>query len=231
MIQVRTSQKRGHVKEGWLNSYFTFSFAEYYDPRHMGFKTLRVINEDRVDAHQGFGMHPHRDMEIITYMISGTLEHKDSMGNTLSINAGDVQRMSAGTGVLHSEMNNSSKEAHLLQIWIFPEKKGIAPSYEQRCFSPQEKLNMFCLLVSKKKERDSLLIHQDVALCATILEKGKELEYPLAKDRSAWVQVVSGKLELNGNVLVAGDGAAIEHEKKLHFSAREKAEFLLFDLK
>jgi quercetin 2,3-dioxygenase len=234
MITIRPAKERGHADHGWLNSYFTFSFAEYYDPKHVHFRSLRVINDDRVAPGRGFGMHPHNDMEIVTYVLEGELAHKDSMGTGATIVPGEVQRMSAGTGVLHSEFNQSkSDEVHLLQIWIFPEKKGIDPSYEQKYFADDEKLNRFRVVASRDARDGSVKINQDASIHATLLEEGKSATYSLDKGRYAWIQVARGSVTLNGKKMDAGDGAAISDEEKLTLvgnTSGKKAEVLLFDL-
>jgi hypothetical protein len=234
MITVRPGEARGHFDHGWLNTFHTFSFADYYDPKHTHFRNLRVINEDTVQPGGGFGTHPHRDMEIITYILQGALSHKDSMGTGSTIRSGDVQRMSAGTGVLHSEFNHSPNElVRLLQIWIFPEQRGLKPSYEQKTFSTEEKLNKLRLVASRDGSEGSVTIHQDVRLYAGLLEGGKGVRHELPAGRGAWIQVTSGAVEVNGKRLVAGDGAAIEEEKGLEITGRDeqgRAEFLLFDL-
>jgi len=234
MITIRPAKERGHANHGWLDTYHTFSFADYYDPKNVHFRTLRVINEDRVAPGYGFGTHPHNDMEIITYVLNGALAHKDSMGNGSAIVPGEVQRMSAGTGVLHSEFNHSNdEEVHLYQIWIFPEKKGIEPSYEQKFFSDEEKLNRLRVIASPTAEDGAVKIHQDARLLATILEEGKSVTHELKKGRGAWIQVASGSVNLNGKTLTAGDGAAISDEEKLTLTGNangKKAEVLLFDL-
>ncbi|MEQ1876474.1 MAG: pirin family protein [Bdellovibrionia bacterium] len=232
MIQVRKSKERGHANHGWLDSYHTFSFADYYDPEHMGFATLRVINEDWVEAGQGFGTHPHRDMEIITYVLEGAIRHKDSMGNTSVIKPGDVQRMTAGTGVTHSEFNDSPKDKlHLLQIWILPESRGLKPSYEQKNFTTDDKRNRLRLIASRDGADGSVVVHQDVKLFAAHLEAGKTLEYSLEPGRRGWVQVAKGKIELSGKELGSGDGAAVVEGGKLVFRGIESSsEFLFFDL-
>ena len=223
MIQIRKSKDRGYFNHGWLETYHTFSFADYHDPAHMHFRTLRVINEDRVAPGQGFPDHSHQDMEIITVILEGKIQHRDSMGNQTIIAPGEVQRMSAGTGVTHSEFNPSPTEPlHLLQIWILPEKKGLAPGYEQHAFSRAERLNRFCLAAIK--------IHQDVDLYTSLLEEGKEEEFLLRKNRYAWIQIAGGSVEMNGQILKAGDGAAISDETRLKMKALSSAEFLLFDL-
>jgi len=234
MITIRPAQERGHADHGWLNSYFTFSFADYYDPKHVHFRSLRVINDDRVAPGRGFGMHPHNDMEIVTYVLEGELAHKDSMGTGATIVPGEVQRMSAGTGVLHSEFNQSkSDQVHLLQIWILPEKKGIVPSYEQKFFADDEKLNRFRVVASRDARDGSVKINQDASIHATLLEEGKSATYTLEKGRYAWIQVARGSVTLNGKTLNAGDGAAISDEDKVTLvgnSSAKKAEVLLFDL-
>jgi redox-sensitive bicupin YhaK (pirin superfamily) len=234
MIRVRPADQRGHFDHGWLNTYHTFSFADYYDPANMGFRSLRVINEDWVHPGQGFGMHPHRDMEIVTYVLEGGLSHKDSMGNGSTILPGDVQRMSAGTGVLHSEFNHSKDESvHLLQIWLLPEERGIKPSYEQKNFSRDEKLNRLRLLASPDGREGSVAIHQDAELYTSVLEGGKVVDYDLKPGRHAWLQVARGNVEVNGKQLKHGDGAAISDESKLTITGRavsEDTEILLFNL-
>jgi len=231
MIITRKSSERGHADHGWLDTYHTFSFNTYYDQKFMGFRHLRVINEDYVKAGNGFGTHPHNDMEIITYIVKGALEHKDSMGNGSVIRRGDIQRMSAGTGVMHSEFNPSSTEdVHLLQIWIFPEKRGIEPSYEEKRFDDSEKVDTLRLLVSKDGENGSVRINQDAKLYSSILNEGKELTYTLDPARHAWLQVIGGSINVNGSELRAGDGAGVKEESELKIKANEKSEFLLFDL-
>lgn len=228
MLQIRPRDERGHFDHGWLNTYHTFSFDRYYDPRHMGFRALRVINEDRVAPAQGFGTHPHRDMEIITYILEGALEHKDSMGTGSIIRPGEIQRMSAGTGVTHSEFNPSRTEpVHLLQIWILPEARGIKPSYEQKQFSRDEIHGKLQLIASREPTAGAVKIHQDVRLFATSLD-GETIQYELAKDRYAWVQIARGTIKLNGTALEAGDGAAVSEESVLKLSGAGEA--LLFDL-
>lgn len=233
MIAIRPSNERGHADHGWLNTYHTFSFADYYDPRFMNFRALRVINEDVVAPGQGFGMHPHHNMEIITYVLAGSLEHKDSMGNIGQIKPGEVQRMSAGTGVLHSEYNASKTEpVHLLQIWILPEEKGIKPSYEQKAFSLEERTGTLRLVASPNAEDGSVKINQDAKLFVSVLKPGQSVSYDLASGRNAWLQVARGAVKLGSEFLNAGDGAAARDEKKLVITNEGKieAEFLLFDL-
>ena len=231
MITVRRSQDRGHYDHGWLDTRHTFPFAEYHDPRHMGFRVLRVINEDRVRPGQGFGTHPHRDMEIVSYVLSGALEHRDSMGNGSTIRPGEVQRMSAGTGVLHSEFNPSASEpVHFLQIWILPERPGLAPGYEQKRFPEEEKRGRLRLLASPDGRDGSVTIHQDARILAASLEAGEEVRHALAPGRHAWVQVTRGEVELAGERLAAGDGASLSGEAAATVRGRSTAEVLLFDL-
>jgi len=231
MIKLRKSEERGHANHGWLDSYHSFSFSRYYDPEHMQYSVLRVINEDVVAPDMGFGMHPHRDMEIVTYMLSGQLRHMDNLGNGSVIRTGDVQRMTAGTGIVHSEFNASSEEpAHLLQIWLLPERNDLQPGYEEKHFDQSEKLNQWRLIASRDAREGSLLIHQDVSLFATVLEQGKSMSYELAAERSAYLQVARGRVDLNGEVLLAGDAAKIEGQQLIELQAFEDAEMLLFDL-
>jgi len=227
MIHVRKADERSHFDHGWLDTYHTFSFADYYDPDFMGFRALRVINEDRVKPGHGFGTHSHRDMEIVTYVLEGALAHRDSMGTGSVIRPGEVQRMSAGTGVLHSETNPSRDEGvHFLQIWILPERRGIEPGYEQKAFPPAE--GQLRLVASHDGGDGSLTIHQDAKLFAGTVTDGKTITYELPKGRYAWLQVTRGTVELNGQTLHAGDGAAIEDERTLNL--RGNGEVLLFDL-
>lgn len=234
MITTRPAAERGHFDHGWLNTYHTFSFADYHDPRHTHFRGLRVINEDTVQPGGGFGTHPHRDMEIITYILQGAVAHKDSMGTGSIIVPGDVQRMSAGTGVLHSEFNHSRDElVHLLQIWIFPSERGLKPSYEQKTFTAEEKLNRLRLVASPDASEGSVILHSDARIYGSLLGPGASVTHALAQERGAWIQVVSGAIEVNGKRLAAGDGAAIENEKLLTITGRAesgRSEFLLFDL-
>src|SRR3954447_18656828 len=232
MITIRRSNERGKANYGWLDTNYTFSFSEYYDPRFMGFRDLRVINEDYIEPDQGFPKHGHRDMEIITYMISGELSHRDSMGNGETIHPHEVQRMTAGTGVLHSEYSSPTDKTHLLQIWILPEKKNLQPSYEQKFFTAEEKQGKLRLVASRGGDDGLVMINQDVNLYASILGKDETVSHNLAEGRHAWVQLISGSLNVNGEVLTAGDGAAISEENRLEMKALEnKAEFLVFDLK
>ena len=233
MLTKRPANERGHVNHGWLDTYHTFSFADYYDPKNIHFRTLRVINEDRVAAGQGFGMHPHRDMEIITYILSGALEHRDSMGNGGIIQAGDVQRMSAGSGVLHSEFNPSATEpVHLLQIWIFPEEHGLMPEYEQRTFHDADKRNTFCRIASHDGQNDNMQIHQDATLYSSVISDSVELRHHFIKGRAGFLQIVRGSVVANGIELKHGDALTVEDEESLRIQAPKngEAEFLLFDL-
>jgi len=231
MITLRRSEERGHANHGWLDSYHTFSFAGYFDPNHMGFRSLRVINEDRVAPGEGFGTHPHRDMEIISYVLSGSLAHKDSMGNGSAMKQGDVQRMSAGTGVTHSEFNGSKTDpVHFLQIWIMPEESGTKPGYEQKYFDDAEKRGKLRLVASRNGEDGSVKIQQDAKLFATLLEAGETVRYALDPARHAWIQVIRGEITLGETVLRAGDGAAMSEENEVVIAGRDKAEVLLFDL-
>jgi quercetin 2,3-dioxygenase len=233
MITFRPSRERGHANHGWLDTHFTFSFADYYDPKHMGFRDLRVINEDRVSAGQGFGKHPHRDMEILTYIVEGEISHRDSMGRGATIKQNDVQRMSAGTGVMHSEVNQSKQPVHLLQIWILPEAEGLKPSYEDRTFPAEEKRNRLRLIASHDGREHSTTINQDASVYASLLDSGQSLELDLKPGRHAWVQLIRGELEVNGNKLRGGDGASLSDEAKLRISSiadKGEAEFLVFDL-
>ena len=231
MIDIRRSAERGGGDFGWLKTQHSFSFDTYHDPRFMGFRSLRVINEDRVQAGHGFPMHPHRDMEIITYVLEGALEHKDSMGNGSIIRPGDGQRMSAGTGVRHSEANASKTDAaHLLQIWILPDRRGHEPGYEQKAFPEAEKRGKLRLIASPDGSDGSVTIHQDAKLYASLLQPGQEVKHELGKGRYAWLQVAKGAVELNGQSLSQGDGAAVSDEQRLTVKATEDAEVLLFDL-
>ena len=233
MIAIRPSEERGHANHGWLNTYYTFSFSDYYDPRHMGFRDLRVINEDWISGGQGFGKHPHRDMEILTYVIEGELTHHDSMGRGATLNPNDVQRMSAGTGVVHSEVNQSRDPVHLLQIWLLPGAEGLKPSYEDGTFSAEEKRNQLRLIASRDGRAGSTTINQDASVYASLLDSGKALELAMQTGRHAWVQLIRGELDVNGTKLTKGDGAAISSESKLRLtsaSGNGQAEFLLFDL-
>ena len=231
MITVRRSNERGHFDHGWLNTYHTFSFDQYYDPRYMGFRTLRVINEDFVAAGRGFPKHGHNDMEIITYILEGALKHEDSMGNGSIIRPGDVQRMTAGTGVRHSEQNASIQErVHLLQIWILPHTVGLEPGYEQKAFSEDERRGQLRLIASEDGREGSVLVHQDVSLFASVLPAGQEVEHTIDPLRYAWIQVARGSISVNGQKSDQGDGVIAVGESSLTIQAQEPAELLLFDL-
>jgi redox-sensitive bicupin YhaK (pirin superfamily) len=231
MITVRRSSERGHAEHGWLDSRHTFSFADYYDPAHMGFRALRVINEDRVAAGQGFGKHSHRDMEIISYVLEGGLEHKDSMGTGEVIRPGDVQRMSAGTGVTHSEFNASKREpVHFLQIWIQPNQRGGAPGYEQKTFSAKDKAGRLRLVASPDGQDGSVTVRADARLFAGVFGPGQAAEHPLAPGRHAWVHVVRGKASVNGTELAAGDAVALSEERTVRMEGIDDGELLVFDL-
>lgn len=231
MIKIRKSEERGHFDFGWLNTYHTFSFDRYYDPEHTQFRSLRVINEDRVAPAKGFPTHSHRDMEIITYILSGALEHRDSMGNGSVIRPGDIQRMTAGTGVSHSEFNPSDSEpVHLLQIWILPNAPGLPPSYEEKNFPEDTRRGHLRLIASADAREGSVAIHQDAGVYAALLDSGQSVEHALKPDRYAWIQVARGAVQLNEVELEAGDGAAVSDESRLRISASEPAELLLFDL-
>lgn len=231
MINIRRSQDRGHFNHGWLNTYHTFSFADYHDPKFMGFRSLRVINEDVVAPGQGFGRHPHRDMEIITYVLSGELEHRDSMGNGAVIRPGEVQYMAAGTGITHSEFNPSRSEpVHLMQIWIEPNRRGVKPQYEQRAFPNVSAAGKLVLLASEDGRSGSIRINQDARVFAATLRTGQNIDFELRNGRGAWVQVLRGEIQLNTDQLAAGDGAAIMDESRVTMSANDEAEVLLFDL-
>jgi redox-sensitive bicupin YhaK (pirin superfamily) len=232
MIAVRHSAERGSAHLGWLESRHTFSFGDYYDAEHMGFGPLRVINEDRVKPGAGFGTHGHRDMEIISYVLEGALEHKDSIGTGSVMRPGDVQRMSAGTGIRHSEFNHSKDEpVHFLQIWLLPEKEGLPPSYEQKAFSNADKRGQLRLIASRDGRNGSVTVHQDAEIFAAVLNKGETVSYALPNGRNAWVQVARGAVKLNGKNLAAGDGSGVKEVATLEISGvSEESEILLFDL-
>jgi len=231
MITIRKSEDRGHFNHGWLDTYHTFSFDQYYDPGHTHWRALRVINEDRVAAGKGFPTHTHRDKEIVTYILSGALQHRDSMGNGSVIRPGDVQRMTAGTGVAHSEFNPSADEpVHLLQIWILPSARNLTPSYEQKFFSDDERTGRLRLIASADGSDGSVQIHQDTRIFAAIIHEGEAVRHTLKDDRSGWLQVARGSVVLNDVELNPGDGAAISHETDLRIAANDRAEVLLFDL-
>ncbi len=231
MIDIRRSDDRGVGRHGWLTSHHTFSFANYYDPKQMGFRSLRVINEDTVAPGRGFGAHQHDNMEIVSIVLQGALAHRDSTGGDGVLRRGEVQRMSAGTGVVHSEFNGSDAEpVHFFQIWIMPERNGITPGYEQKLFPDEERRNRLRLVVSPGAEEGALKIHQDARLYASILDDGQSVEHQLGAGRGAWIQVARGSVEVNGKTLSEGDGAAIEDETALGIVATSESEFLLFDL-
>ena len=231
MLTLRSGDKRGRAKFNWLDSYHSFSFGNYYDPEHMGFRTLRVINEDYVKPASGFGTHPHHNMEIITYVLDGELTHKDSMGNGSIIKPGEIQRMSAGTGVQHSEWNYSENTSvHLLQIWIHPAEQDLLPSYEQKSFDITAAENQWCLIASPHRQDNAVIVHQDAFLYVTRLAEHKTLTYPINPNRYGWLQVTRGQLLLGDLLITAGDGVAINHEDKITLQAKAASEVLLFDL-
>jgi quercetin 2,3-dioxygenase len=231
MIMLRRSADRGHFDHGWLDTYHTFSFGDYLDPRQMGFRTLRVINEDRVKPGAGFGMHGHRDMEIITLVLAGQLEHKDSLGTGSIIRPGELQRMTAGTGIMHSEFNPSPTEpVHLLQIWVMPRKRGLKPEYEQRPFPPAGRAGRWQLVASEDGRDGSLTIHQNARMALASLAEGQTLDYEFAPGRYGWLQVIYGEINADDETLAAGDGAGLIEESKLHLTARQASDVLLFDL-
>ncbi|MCH9654576.1 MAG: pirin family protein [Planctomycetes bacterium] len=231
MLQVRKANERGHAHHGWLEAYHTFSFSSYQDPEHMKFRVLRVMNEDRVQPGQGFGTHPHRDMEIVTYVLEGALEHKDSMGNGEILRAGEFQRMSAGTGITHSEFNPSPTDpVHLYQIWLLPQSKGIEPSYEQKRFPDDEQHNRLRLVASPTAEQGSLMIHQDVSIYLAKLDAEAQVVHELSKERHVWLQILRGSVILNGANLETSDGVAVSEESLLTIQAISDAEIMLFDL-
>lgn len=231
METLLPAAERGHTNAGWLDSHHTFSFGEHYDPSRLGFRALRVINDDRVEGGEGFGPHPHRDMEIITYVLAGSLAHKDSLGTGSVIRRGEVQRMSAGTGVVHSEFNASRDETvHFLQIWILPEKKGLTPSYEQKRFEPESRRHGLRLIASRDGREGSVVVHQDVELRAALLASGESAAHPLAKGRHAFVHVVEGEVTVNGQAAQTGDGLELSEVERVTITARGAAEVLLFDL-
>jgi redox-sensitive bicupin YhaK (pirin superfamily) len=228
MLQIRPSEERGRNQLSWLDTHFTFSFDQYYDPEHVQFRSLRVLNEDVVAPGQGFGMHPHRDMEILTWILDGSLEHRDNMGTSAVIRPGELQHMTAGSGVMHSEFNPSPKDpVHLLQIWITPERKGLKPEYEQLSFADSDLRNQFGLVAGPKAP---VTIRQDASLYIARLDEGKEAKHAIEAGRHAWVQVARGTVKVNGVELKAGDGAAVSKETEIRAEARESSEVLLFDL-
>ena len=231
MIKIRRANERGHADHGWLDSHHTFSFADYYDPQHIGFRSLRVINEDRVQGGQGFGTHPHRDFEIISYVISGALKHQDSMGHSAVMKAGEVQRISAGTGIAHSEFNNSPTEpVHFLQIWLVPISQRASPELCASSRLPMHRLNALTLACSPDGGNGSIKINQDVSLYVGKLSPKGKINQPLEEQRHAWVQLIEGDLDLNGKKLSPGDGASLDDEKEIRFASAKGAHFLLFDL-
>jgi quercetin 2,3-dioxygenase len=231
MLLIRRAHERGHANHGWLNSFHSFSFGDYYDPEHMSFRSLRVINEDRVAPGKGFGTHPHRDMEIISYVIEGAIEHRDSIGNGSVIRPGDVQRMSAGTGITHSEFNPSETEGvHFLQIWVMPAQTGLAPSYEQKAFSDSDRQGQLRLVASQDGRDNSVVVHQDVNIYATVLAAQESVQLDLQTDRYYWVQVVRGEVVVNGQAISAGDAIALSQEQQLSMLGQQETEVLVFDL-
>jgi redox-sensitive bicupin YhaK (pirin superfamily) len=231
MIQIRKAHERGHFDHGWLKTFHTFSFARYFDPRFSGFRSLRVINEDWIQPGAEFPTHPHRDMEIVTYLIAGELAHKDSMGNGSVIKPGEVQRMTAGSGVTHSESNPSTTETtHMLQIWILPDQKGLTPDYDQHRIDEADKLGRWCPVIGPRGQTDTISINQDAFIYTAVLKAGDKLERALEEDRHGWLQVVAGAVELNGHRLDQGDGAALSREQTIRLSAAERSEVLFFDL-
>lgn len=231
MLAIRKAEERGHANHGWLDTRHTFSFADYYDPRFTGFGPLLVINDDRVRGGRGFPQHPHRDMEIISYVIAGALQHEDSMGNGSVIRPGDVQRMSAGTGVLHSEYNASPTDPlHFLQIWIAPRERRLSPSYEQKRFGDEDKRGRLCLVASPDGADGSVQIHQDASMFATLLDAGQSVSHTIANGRKGWLHVVQGAVEVNGLPMQGGDGLAITGEEALEITTASRGEVLLFDM-
>jgi quercetin 2,3-dioxygenase len=231
MFRLRKAQQRGHADHGWLNTYHTFSFADYYDPAHMDFRALRVINEDWVQPGKGFGTHGHHNMEIVTYVLQGALEHRDSMGNGAVLRPGELQRISAGTGIQHSEFNPSATEpVHLYQIWLLPQSRGIQPSYEQKFFNPEEKQGRFRLVASPAGEEQALRIHQDARVYLATLQAGTTISHRLDTGRHAWLQVLRGRVQVRDLVLETSDGLAISDERELTVIGADSAEVMLFDL-
>ena len=231
MIQIRKANQRGHANHDWLDTYHTFSFADYYDPKQMGFRALRVINEDFIDGGNGFPTHGHKNMEIITYVISGAIEHRDTLGNTGLIRPGDVQRMSAGTGISHSEKNGLENEkTHLLQIWILPEKEGLAPGYEQKSFETAWEKENFLLLASKNGEQGAVSLNQDVKMYAGKFRMGETRELALKPGRHVWIQMIEGTLGINGETLQKSDGAALSEVNSVQLTAKADSHFIVFDL-
>lgn len=231
MLTLRKAEERGHANHGWLDSYHTFSFANYYDPAHMGFRSLRVINQDRVRGGMGFGTHPHRDMEIISYVLEGALEHKDSMGNGSMIAPGEVQRLTAGTGITHSEFNHSkTDQVHFLQIWILPNRQNLEPGYEQKHFTVEQKCDRLLLVASENGRDGSVTVNQDLSLYATVLSDGAEVTHTVNPGRHAWIQVARGEALLNGQPIAVGDGVATSQVGELQLVGKDNPEILIFDL-
>jgi redox-sensitive bicupin YhaK (pirin superfamily) len=231
MMEIRPAGERGHVDYKWLETFHTFSFNTYHDDNYMGFRSLRVINEDRVAPGKGFGTHPHNNMEILTYVMEGALMHRDNMGNGSIIHPGEIQRLSAGKGILHSEFNASDNEmVHFLQIWILPDRKNIEPGYDQKIFTVEERKGIMRLIASADGRNNSLLIHQDVSIYSSLLDHGQPLYTKIRKDRHIWLQLARGSMELNGNTINAGDGVALSDEDEVRIISRASSEFLLFDL-
>jgi quercetin 2,3-dioxygenase len=231
MINIRKANERGHADHGWLNSYHTFSFADYHDPEHLGFRSLRVMNEDRVAAGRGFGTHAHRDIEIVSYVLEGELEHRDSMGNGEILRPGEFQRITAGTGITHSEFNPSATNpTHFYQIWLLPERKGLPPSYEQKRFAPEGRLNQWQLVASRDGASGSLLIHQDGNIYLADLTAGNDLSHVIPAGRHAWLQVLRGSVRVNDHLLQTSDAIAVSDESSLAFRTETQAELMLFDL-
>ncbi len=231
MITIRHADERGQADHGWLNTNFTFSFAHYHDPDHMGFRSLRVLNDDVIGPAGGFPTHGHDNMEIVTYVIEGALEHRDSMGTGSVLRPGDVQRMSAGTGITHSEFNHSKSESlRLIQVWLLPEERGITPEYEEKSFSDDAKRNQLCLMVSADGRNGSMRIHQDASIYSSIIEEGAEIIHSITPGRHVWIQIVRGAIDMNGTLLSEGDGASLSEETVITITGRQETEFLLFDL-
>lgn len=231
MLQLRKSEDRGFANHGWLKSHHTFSFANYYDPAHMGFNSLRVINEDWIDGGKGFGAHPHNDMEIITYVTQGALEHQDSMGNKAVIRPGEVQTMTAGTGIVHSEFARPGEQVHLFQIWIMPNKRGLTPGYGQKSFEKELAEQRLVLVVSNSGRDGSIAINQDADLHVARLDKGKSLQFEARAGRNLWIQMIRGRMEINGSSISEGDGMTVTDPQLLKMQTLEDSEFMLFDLK
>jgi hypothetical protein len=231
MITIRRSNERGHVDHGWLDTYHTFSFGAYIDPQHMGFRSLRVMNEDRVQPGEGFGEHGHKDMEILTYVLEGGLEHRDSLGNGSVLRPGMFQRMTAGSGIRHSEFNASNAEpVHFYQVWLIPEREGLEPGYEERTYADEDKHNRLLLVASRHAEHEALTIHQDASVFIAALDNGKTVLHELGEGRHAWVQVLRGAVAVNGEPLDTSDGAAISGEATVEIRASKTAEVMVFDL-